>query len=120
MDSQHLPDFFSGEVMGLSENRNRLVSFRLTVEEYESVKRLCLSKGTRSISEFTRGALLKLLERDGVNGGVIIGDLVSVIHSIEEIDQALQDLRSLISNVLGRAERRSDVTQISSSVDFRR
>jgi hypothetical protein len=106
--------------MSLSENRNKLVSFRLTVEEYEALKGLCLSKGTRSISEFTRGALLKHLERDGVNGGVILGDLVSLIHSIEEIDQALQDLRSLISGVLGRAGRRSDVTRISSSVDFRR
>lgn len=105
--------------MGLSENRNKLVSFRLTVEEYEAVKRLCLSKGTRSISELTRGALLKHLERDGTNGGVILGDLVSVIQSIEEIDHALQDLRSLISSVLGRDGRRSDVTQISSSADFR-
>ena len=41
--------------------RNRTVVFRLTREEYESLKCACAEKGGRNISEFTRSELISLL-----------------------------------------------------------
>ncbi|HXB66778.1 MAG TPA: hypothetical protein VNY05_00935 [Candidatus Acidoferrales bacterium] len=41
--------------------RNRIVVFRLTLDEYESLKRACAEKGGRNLSEFTRSELLNLL-----------------------------------------------------------
>jgi hypothetical protein len=41
--------------------RNKIVIFRLTVDEFASLKRACAKKGGRNLSEFTRSELLNLL-----------------------------------------------------------
>jgi len=40
--------------------RTRLISFRLSDEEYRELATLCASAGARSLSEFLRSALLKM------------------------------------------------------------
>jgi hypothetical protein len=46
--------------MNLLKNRSRLVSFRLSPDELESLRVACLLKGSRNVSEFARGAVLEL------------------------------------------------------------
>jgi len=41
--------------------RNKIVVFRLTLDELASLKRACAEKGGRNLSEFTRSELLNLL-----------------------------------------------------------
>jgi Arc/MetJ-type ribon-helix-helix transcriptional regulator len=41
--------------------RTRLISFRLSDEEYRELAKLCASRGARSLSEFLRSALLKMV-----------------------------------------------------------
>jgi len=41
--------------------RRRLVTFRVTDEEYEELCRMCLAAGSRSISEFARTALREMM-----------------------------------------------------------
>lgn len=47
--------------------RNRLVNFRLTEEEYGRLAAVCALKGSPSISDFTRGALLRTVELEAEN-----------------------------------------------------
>jgi hypothetical protein len=44
------------------ESRNRMISFRLSAEEYEKFRELCFSSGIRSVSEMARVAINTLLQ----------------------------------------------------------
>jgi hypothetical protein len=46
------------------KRRDRIVIFRLTQDEYESLKNVCARRGARNISDFARSALLLSIERD--------------------------------------------------------
>ena len=47
------------------KTRTRMVSFRLSDDEYERLKDLSLSERARSVSEFARAALCRLPEGNG-------------------------------------------------------
>jgi len=44
-----------------TESRSRMISFRLTAEEYNRIHELCFAQGARSVSELARVALNMLL-----------------------------------------------------------
>jgi hypothetical protein len=98
--------------MTLFTSRKKLVTFRLTVEEYQALKSLCITKGVRSISELTRDAVLQQLS-NRPSRSLVSGDLVTLISALEHIDDALQDLSGRISTVLGPACNRSQSTSAS-------
>jgi len=41
--------------------RSRMISFRLSVEEYDQFRDLCLDQGIRSVSELARAAVNRLI-----------------------------------------------------------
>ena len=43
--------------------RSRMISFRLTAEEYDRFRELCATCGTRSVSELARAAINSLLKQ---------------------------------------------------------
>ena len=43
------------------ESRNRMISFRLTEEEYDRVRLLCVARGQHSVSEMIRSAVHDML-----------------------------------------------------------
>src|ERR1700734_1452087 len=43
--------------------RSRMISFRLTAEEYDRFRELCTTCGTRSVSELARAAINSLLKQ---------------------------------------------------------
>jgi hypothetical protein len=45
------------------DSRNRMISFRLSVEEYEKFRELCLANGIRSLSEMARVAINNFLNQ---------------------------------------------------------
>lgn len=47
------------------ESRSRMISFRLTAEEYEKFRELCFTQGIGSISEMARAAINMLLQQPG-------------------------------------------------------
>lgn len=51
--------------MAVAKPRNRILIFRLTQDEYETLQ--AASSGARSLSDFARGKLLGSLESDGLN-----------------------------------------------------
>src|SRR5688572_30726776 len=47
--------------MAVLRKRNKLVSFRLSEQEYEALQSISVSEGARSISDFARAALCEVL-----------------------------------------------------------
>jgi hypothetical protein len=45
------------------ESRSRMISFRLTCEEYERFRELCFTNGILSVSEMARAAINLLLQQ---------------------------------------------------------
>ena len=89
--------------MPILKNRNRLVSFRVTTEEYDHLRALCVTKGARSISEFARNAVL--LEAEGGRQISIGEDLATLGSQLRHLDKSLVSLRERIAKVIGPASR---------------
>ena len=74
--------------------RNRIVVFRLSQDEYDRLRAACNAAGGRTLSDFTRSELLTLVQTD--NGGSTIE------RKFVEIDRKLSDLHALIKNMSER------------------
>lgn len=69
--------------MSMMNPRNRLVNFRLSDVEFESLRLACQSMGARSISEFARSAVLeKMTQADG-GGATRVYQLDSKVAELE-------------------------------------
>lgn len=83
------------------KRRRRVVTFRLSDEEYETLKQGYVESDFRSISEFARAAVLERLSVAGAPQGLLVGNLVVVTRELSDLDKALSDLRDHIRRVLG-------------------
>ncbi|HYL72957.1 MAG TPA: hypothetical protein VEU96_02075 [Bryobacteraceae bacterium] len=68
--------------------RSKMISFRLSAEEYEHFRELCLKQGIRSISEMARTAVNKLAQ-DPNAASATIEFLESRVRSLEGQVQVL-------------------------------
>ena len=66
--------------MARSKHRQRIVSIRLSVEEYGELETLCNSTGIDSISELTRSALRLFVRHEKTNGADANGSPVQEIR----------------------------------------
>jgi uncharacterized protein (DUF1778 family) len=88
--------------MVVLKRRYRLVTFRVHSEEYELLTKACLDSGARSISEFSRAAVLqKVQQTEQSRPGTLTGDLATLSDKLADLDAALEDARKKIRNVLG-------------------
>lgn len=85
--------------------RDKSITFRLSLEEYEAVRSYCMLKRLR-ISELAREATLERIASEASSRTFVSGDLTALSCGLEEIDSALKHLSDKISKVLGpKAER---------------
>ena len=67
--------------------RNRLITFRVTDEEYEELRRTCVVAGSRSISDLARTALKEIMlpsrERAQSDLAKRICDLESIVEQLK-------------------------------------
>lgn len=87
-----MPDF---------KKRTSLVTFRLTHEEYEKVRRACLEQDVRSMSEFARRAVLNEVLRHGSLNVSFADDLTTLTLRLREVDAAVKDVGVRIAKLLG-------------------
>lgn len=87
--------------MAVLRSRSRLVTFRLDPEEYDALRRVCISTGARSMSEFAREAVLSQVNAGGTSKMTLEGDLVTLTGRLHELDRLLKTLSSLLGKVLG-------------------
>jgi hypothetical protein len=81
--------------MTVLKRRSRMVSFRLSEQEYESLLTLCSSRGARSLSDLARDAMQALLH-DGQGDG-----LPSLVHQLrtrmDDLDLQVKQLTQLLA-----------------------
>lgn len=55
--------------MGILTRRDRIVTFRVSAEEYQALRDYCCSVGARSVSDFARAAVYEVMgsTQTGVN-----------------------------------------------------
>jgi hypothetical protein len=93
--------------MGVLKRRTRLISFRLSDEEYQALLQITTAQGARSISDFSRTVLFEALRGNR--------NLVSTDHEqefltqVRELIRSMQELGSVISILSGQIERESAV-----------
>jgi hypothetical protein len=66
------------------------VSFRLSQEEYESLKNTSAMRGARSVSEFTRAVACQNRESDGDEIDAIVEILRGLIRRMNAIERNIQ------------------------------
>lgn len=75
--------------MSIVHPRYRVINFRLSSEEYESVYNAGEASGSRSISEFARSAVLEKAAR-AHNGQDISEQLRSLENRFERVEKVIQ------------------------------
>ena len=88
--------------MAVLKRRYRLVTFRVHSEEYDLLTQACMDSGARSISEFSRAAVLRKIQlTEHERPGTLTGDLATLSDRLAELDVALEEIRKKIRLVLG-------------------
>jgi hypothetical protein len=80
--------------MPFFKQRNRVVVFRLSQEEYDNLKAACAAAGGRNVSEYTRSELLASIQSDSINS--------LVQRRFGEVDRKLADLQELVREMSAR------------------
>ncbi len=77
------------------KRRSRIVSFRLSDEEYDSLKNVSATRGARSVSEFTRSVACN---QDGEQAKKLEETLLTLTERMELLDRRLQTLTEAVKN----------------------
>ena len=88
--------------MSIHRKRSRLVSFRLSEQEYQTLHNSTLIDGARSVSDFARRALCTKLDsnRRGAPSQASTGTGVTVNHdTLEQLVTTMSELNRVISRL---------------------
>lgn len=70
--------------------RNRLVNFRLTAEEYGRLSAVCARKGSPSISDFARAAILRNIEAEDTREGPLGTLLAALGERLSDLERSFR------------------------------
>jgi len=84
------------------DNRTHAITFRLGTREYEQLMKTVSTRGARSLSEFTRTAVLSSLVTDTVDE-FVKQELQTLIETLDAFDAKLRELRRQLHQVAIRA-----------------
>ena len=82
--------------MPVLKRRSRIVSFRLSQEEYDALKDTCLAEGARSISDFARSAACRLARNGNGSDETLQAAVLTLQERVEELDRELKRLAHLL------------------------
>ena len=84
--------------MTVLKPRTRMISVRLSEEEYSALRRICLVAGARSVSDLTRDAMRVLL--DGANRQDVFGSHVDEFRAeIRNLDIKIEGLAATVATL---------------------
>src|SRR4051794_23941152 len=98
-DRSDLPD---------STGRSRIVTFRVSSDEFEALARASHAAGSRSLSAFARAAALDKVSTMQAPYVTLSGDLATLTKGLAQLDTALHETSKRIRRVLGPADGGSD------------
>ena len=79
--------------------RNRLVNFRLTEEEYVRLAAVCARKGSPSISDFARAAILRSVEAEAGRDGPLDTLLAALGERLSDLERNFRNQAELAGDV---------------------
>jgi hypothetical protein len=85
------------------KTRTRMVSFRLSEDEYERLKDLSLTECARSVSEFARAALCKLPNGNGDPGMPAAPRMEKLEGAVRQLKLEMRHLRQLVEATINPA-----------------
>ncbi|HUJ21952.1 MAG TPA: hypothetical protein VLX58_10545 [Bryobacteraceae bacterium] len=74
-----------------------MVSFRLSEEEYESLKHTCVAAGARSLSDVARDAVQRMLDNGAEPKKDLEREVRLLSHRMDELDHELKRLAQLVN-----------------------
>ncbi|HLJ51208.1 MAG TPA: hypothetical protein VKU01_34605 [Bryobacteraceae bacterium] len=78
--------------------RTKVISIRLSAEEYDQLQSLCTIKGADSISELARAGLKLLMLNEKSNGhGAIAGRVEAIDSRVAELAREVERLNDLMA-----------------------
>ena len=83
--------FQTADMSGLKP-RNRLVNFRLTEDEYGRLAAVCARKGSPSISDFARAAILRTIEAEAGREGLLDTVLTALGDRLSDLERNFRGL----------------------------
>jgi len=82
--------------MTVLKRRSRMVSFRLSEEEYEGLKSICLMLGARSLSDVARDAVQRMLGNGKTSKKDLETEVESLAAKMELLAQEVQRITRLV------------------------
>jgi len=90
--------------MAVLKPRSRMISVRLSDEEYTALRRLCLVTGARSVSDITRDAMRELL--NGASREDAAGSHMDEFRAqMSNLDKRVEQLAAEITMIKGNGNR---------------
>jgi len=83
--------------MTVLKPRSRMISVRLSEDEYSALQQLCASTGARSVSDLTRDAMRSLLENQ-VRGSAPPTLIDEFRARLSDLDQKVEELAGLVAS----------------------
>jgi len=74
--------------------RSRMISVRLSEDEYAALRHVCLLTGARSVSDLTRDAMRSVLKRANHDGST--GNLEEVLAGMKDLEKKVERLEAQI------------------------
>lgn len=104
--------------MGLLRKRAKLVTFRLTDEEYDYFRAACEGSGRGSMSDFARKAALDFARLQTSGRRFLTEDLSTIAVQLEDLSATLFALGKQINDVLGHRKERNGKERIVDDPDI--
>lgn len=82
--------------MSVYKRKSRMISFRISDEEYEQLRKISLSQGARSVSDYARSALIR---GDADCGLPDCGRALKA--KVVQLDDELHELRETVDRLTG-------------------
>ena len=85
------------------KTRTRMVSFRLSEDEYERLRDLSESEHARSVSEFARAALCRLPTGSGESASTAMPRMDKLEGTVRQLKLEMHQLREMFETAMGVA-----------------
>src|SRR4051812_8086281 len=89
------------ELLATPAGRSRIITFRVSGDEADSLSRAWRASGARSLSAFARDAALDRVQSMHAPPTTLSGDLTTLTKTLTQLDQSLQEASGKIRRVLG-------------------
>ena len=82
--------------MSVLKRRCRMVSFRLSDEEYEGLKSICMTVGARSLSDVARDAVQRMLGHGAASKRDLSAEVESLTAKMDMLAKEVQRITKLV------------------------